>query len=109
MSTKRTMTLKPTGPVNIFGALPWVLALRKPHGNYDPGRCEAWTLKGYPCKRDAAWLYQTLDGVLHPVCFSHIHRDLLGREDEQERLNKWMRQVRYWDLNGEFTDGGEER
>lgn len=108
MSVERIMTMKASGKTNVFGALPWVIALRKTFDAENTWPCVEHTLKGSPCRNEAGWVYHTLDGALHKVCFAHLHRHL-GTDAEQERLHQWMSEVRYWDLNGTFTSEEDER
>lgn len=100
--TDRKLTIRPEGRENVFGALPWILALPKATTQNHPCQGQVLRRSTYrPCKRQARWLYADLTGQVHYVCFSHVHTGLLERDDEQERLEKWKRQVNYYGFDNE--------
>lgn len=99
----RRLTIQPQGKENVFGAVPWIISLPRAKGR-EPRPCQGRVLKRSSyrrCKNHARWAYADLSGEVRYVCFSHVHTGLLGTDDEQERLEKWKRQVGYYRLGNE--------
>lgn len=97
--TKRELTIRPRGKENVFGVLPWVMVLNSAQRSYH--RCQGWTTKGEQCKRNPTYLYSSLNVGQKHVCQTHVNVGLMETDAEQERLEKWKRQVDYYDFNNE--------
>lgn len=98
--TKRELTIRPKSKENVFGCLPWIAHLPKSNGLCE-GKVRKSMITHRPCKNPARWVYVNLAGDAEYVCFSHLHTGHLERDDEQERLEKWMKQVDYHKFDNE--------
>lgn len=98
--SKRELTIRPKSKENVFGCLPWIAHLPKSNGLCE-GKVRKSMITHRPCKNPARWVYVNLAGDAEYVCFSHLHTGHLERDDEQERLEKWKKQVGYYELGNE--------
>ena len=104
--TDRKLTIQPKGVENVFGCIPWIIRLPKSNGACEGLSHKYWAPR--PCKGQARWAYADLQGDVEYLCFSHVYHGHLDRDDEQERLKKWMKQVNYYGFDNEATITEEE-
>lgn len=98
--TKRELTIRPKGNENVFGVLPWVTVWPKDGGYRDYYGCTGKTTKKAQCRNRAVYQYLSIWEGQRNVCQAHLHT-LLETDAEQERLEKWKRQVGYYELGNE--------